>query len=252
MSTVTITTDTKTKDTTTNDQWHNYDQLKTSNYMVSEYYRAVQTCQGAALANLVPSKVDQALDIACGHGETSKLLLNFAEQVVGVDSSDDLVTKAKMIPTPNLEFVCSTFEEYQPSTKFDLISATWFLNHVHSKQDLEATIEKIKSMLNPGGSVCFVTPGNSFTSASVQKIALDLFQWRQAWFEEGDGFTRGVLSYFGNWIPTTIWQPVFLMKMLDNHFDVRTWDVKRTQIENHLLSEFNVEPPFEVIYGNLR
>lgn len=239
-------------DVAPSDQWQDYDQFKTSNDHVSEYYQAVQTCHAEALAELVRSKVAHGLDIASGHGETSKLLLNFAEQVVGVDSSEDLITKAKMCQTPNLNFVCSSFEEYQPSTKFDLISATWFLNHVHSKQDLEATFEKIKSMLNPGGCVSFVTPSNSFTSANIQKIALSLFQWRQAWFEEGDGYTRGVLSYYGQWIPTTIWEPVFLMRMLDKHFDVQTWDVKQTQVEHRLLTDFNVEPPFEVIYGTLR
>lgn len=246
-----MSTDTMTMEAT-KDQWQDYDQFKISNDTVLEYYQAVQTCHAKALDDFVASKLDHALDIASGHGETSKLLLNFAERVVGVDSSEDLIAKAQTLPDPNLEFVCSTFEEYQPSTKFDLISATWFLNHVHSEEDLEATIEKIKSMLNPGGYVSFVTPSNSFTSPNIQKIALELFQWRQAWFEEGDGYTRGVLSYFGQWIPTTIWQPVFLMRMLHKHFEVRTWDVKRTQIENQLLCGFNAEPPFEVIYGKLR
>ncbi len=246
-----MTNDTLTRETSS-DQWQHYDQFKVSNNTVLQYYQAVQTCHSKALGDLVPTKLDTALDIASGHGETSKLLLNFAERVIGVDSSEDLIAKAKAIENPNLDFVCSTFEQYQPSAKFDLISATWFLNHVHSEQDLEATIGKIKSMLNPGGYISFVTPSSSFTSASTQKIALDLFQWRQAWFEEGDGFTRGVLSYFGQWIPTTIWQPVLLMRMLDKHFEVRTWDVKRTQVENQLLSEFNIEPPFEVIYGKLR
>ncbi|MEL7499528.1 MAG: class I SAM-dependent methyltransferase [Planctomycetota bacterium] len=234
------------------DQWQDYDEFKTSDRHVAEYYEAVQTCQAGTLNELTSTRVGSALDIACGHGETTRALLTYASRVVGVDSSEDLIRKAKLIPHPHLSFSCSTFEAFAPESRFDLVSATWFLNHVHTEKGLIEVADKIKSLLNPGGIISFVVPGNSFTSEKSQQVALRLFGWRQAWFDKGNGFTRGIFGFGDQWIPTTIWEPIYLMRIFRQHFDLRTWDVKRTLVEHRYFTDLNVEPPFEVIYGRLR
>ena len=236
-------------------QWDQYDTYKNHNKLISEYYEAVHYCHERALHKLPLASGSKGLDIACGHGESTRLLTKFADSVIGVDSSTELIRLAREQEYPKqTEFICSTFQDYKyGDEKFDLVSGSWFLNHIHNEPDLKTTISKIKSLLKPGGCISFVVPGDSFTSRRVQQLALEEYQWEQAWIEEQPKSTHGVFRYNEeSWIRTTIWQPMYLIRLFNKWFNLHTWDVKSTLVREKRLPELNMEPPFEIIYGQLR
>jgi 2-polyprenyl-3-methyl-5-hydroxy-6-metoxy-1,4-benzoquinol methylase len=235
-------------------QWNRYDEYKTLNDRVGEYYATVHQCLAQAIEHTLTDRCQLGLDIACGHGESTRLLSRFADRVVGVDSSDELIRIAREHELGDkFEFECCSFEDFvPPAEKFDIVTAAWYLNHVHTEEAVQGVIEKICQVLRPGGTVAMVVPGDAFTSRRTQAIGLNSFGWKQAWYEETSTFTRGVFDYGDDWIPTTVWQPTWLMRQLNEHFEIRSWDVKGTMVAEQRLVGLDVEPPFEILYGQLR
>lgn len=235
-------------------QWHNYNHLKTRDERLSAYYSAVKRCHSDILKSLVGKKFCWALDIACGYGDSTDLLTDFADNIVGVDSSEVLVTLAKQRAfNVGVQFYCSSFADCDLDGRaFDLISGTWFLNHIHSSQDLDATFQKVVKLLKPRGIITFVIPGDAFTSQRIQRIAREDFNWEQAWTVEEREYTKGIFTYGEEFIRTTIWQPLYLMRLLSAWFDIRCCDVKSKLACENLLPGLVAEPPFEIIYGQLR
>ena len=232
-------------------QWTNYDRYKSEVNLVRDYYDAVHRCHHLALQRTIPEKCGRALDVACGHGESTHILRDFASSIVGVDSSAELIDIAcSQNDHDKTSFVCDSFNDYEPEgPSFDLISAAWYWNHVHCREDIILAAKKMRSLLSTGGRVAFVVPGDSFTSRRIQQIARTDFQWRQAWTHEEPESTEGVFSYDSTWIQTKIWQPFYLMRLLSDWFDLSAWDVKGTLIREKRLLGLVAEPPFEVLYG---
>lgn len=238
------------------DTWEGYAGFATEGNLIEKYYAAVGHCMAEAFRILKSNQPDhffwdQGLDIACGDGKSTRLMENFCRQLTGVDSSSDLICQAQEQNESDFtEFKLTSFEDYGVEDEsLDVIGATWFLNHVHTVDDLRMTIEKMQRMLRPSGAIALVVPADSFTSQRTQTLAREHFGWKQAWTESAAEFTRGVFSFGNQWIETTIWQPLFLARLLDEHFEIRCLDVKSTLINQHLLDEMQTEPPFEVLYG---
>lgn len=241
-------------------QWTNYDRFKSEVNTVREYYDAVHRCYQLALNSLIPVPCDSALDIACGHGESTKLLRDHARHIVGVDSSSDLIGIAQeQTDESEIQFHCTTFEDYDelPSS-FNLVTAAWFWNHVHDEESVLSCANKIHTLLRPGGSVAFIVPGDAFTSRRTQEIARRDFQWNQAWTHESAESTEGIFSYDSadlsdaTWIHTKVWQPFFLMRLLSEWFELSTWDVKGTMVREGRMPGLVAEPPFEILYGTAK
>jgi len=203
---------------------------------------------------MMDSRSGLSLDIACGFGESTRLISRFSESVIGIDSSTEMIRVANEQKLgEKFCFICSRFEDFESEQQqFDLISATWFLNHIHDESELEIVFSKISHLLRPGGHVSFVVPSAAFCSRGTQLLARDQFDWHQGWTEEQTRFTKGVFSYGESWIPTTIWQPLYLMRLLSRWFDIRCWDVKSTIVSECRLDFWETEPPFEVIHGTKR
>ncbi len=235
-------------------QWKNYDGYKNKSDRIKNYYQGVSSCIRQVLLQAVRTKVKRVLDIGCGYGESTELLSEFAESVVGIDSSQTLIDLARQRHyRAKVEFQCSAFEEVQlHNASFDIVSGVWLLNHIHTADELKQILQKIRSLLKSEGLAVFVVPSDSFTTPRIQKIALNDFGWEQAWTVEEPEFTRGLFYYGEEWIRTTVWQPIYLMRLLDRWFDVRSWDVKGTLIAEKILPDINAGPSFEVIYGQLR
>ncbi len=238
------------------DTWEGYAGFATGGTLIEKYYTAVGHCMAEAFRILKSDQPEHfwwenGLDIACGDGKSTRLMGHFCRQLTGVDSSSDLIHQARQLNESDLtEFVLTSFEDYSvPDESLDVVGATWFLNHVHTVEQLQVTIEKIKRMLRPAGVIAMVVPADSFTSQRTQTLAREHFGWRQAWTESNSEFTRGVFSFGNEWIETTIWQPMFLARILNQHFDIRCLDVKSTLINQHLMDEMQTEPPFEVLFG---
>ncbi len=235
-------------------QWTNYDRYKSQHMQVREYYDTVHRCFDLALHRVLPQPCDLALDVACGHGESTKLLLEHASSIIGIDSSEELIDIARNRNTqPNVRYECTSFADFSDHRgAFGLITAVWFWNHLHHERDLIQAADRMASMLHPGGRVAFVIPGDAFTTPRTQAVAREHFQWRQAWTQETTSWTQGIFSYDGTWIETTIWQPLYLMRLLSRWFELECFDVKGTMIREQRMPGLVCEPPFEVIYGCLK
>lgn len=121
---------------------------------VSEY--------GKGLLEFIPKNKNQSiLDLGCGTGMLTAQLLNFADTVIGVDSSASMIAKAKN-QYANIQFeVCNAlalpFEK-----QFDVV----FSNAVfHWIADHDALLKQIHKVLKPNGLlVCeFGANGNIAT-----------------------------------------------------------------------------------------
>ncbi len=95
------------------------------------------------------------LDVGCGTGDMCALITNAgAAKVIGVDYAESAIEEAKQkYQADHLEFVCKKYEEIEGT--FDVIISLGTLEHMDSPL---ATLKKLKSMLNPGGSLIMTCP----------------------------------------------------------------------------------------------
>ena len=93
------------------------------------------------------------LDCACGSGYGTRLLADFASEVVGYDISDDVVSYASHNYTsPNCSFL-SVF----PSGHFDVVFCVETIEHL-PRADSPAFLAQLSSILKPHGDLLISTP----------------------------------------------------------------------------------------------
>ncbi len=99
---------------------------------------------------------ESMLDVGCGVGQMARALSGKFKRVVGIDGSSVKIEKAnKENKLPNIEYVHTLYEDFEPKLKFDFIVSTNVLEHV---DDSVALLKKLKSWLNPGGLVVVTVP----------------------------------------------------------------------------------------------
>ena len=96
------------------------------------------------------------LDAGCGTGELSYLIAKKgAKHVLGIDYSNEAIGVAQSsYHEKNLSFECTDITRLK-GKKFDVITTLGTLEHV---DDPLAVLKKLKSMLNPGGSLIVTCP----------------------------------------------------------------------------------------------
>lgn len=231
------------------DQWSGYDRFQ-KRPAPQEYYSSIIHNLVAAIKSLRTEKFTVAIDLASGCGTSTYPLLQVAKSVIGVDASPSLVKVAKENNThPNVQFVCERVEDYVPQERADLVTAAWLVNYSHKASDLAALIQRIHSILYPGGCVCLVVPSASFFSPQVQQVAREAYDFEVAALSVNRNSTVGIFSFANEWIKTTVWQPLHIMRVSRPWFDLHEWDVKGTLVRDNLLPELDFEPPYTVLYG---
>ncbi len=108
------------------------------------------------------SRGKSVLDIACGSGYGSRMLLEAgAEQVTGVDISSEAIEYAvKNYGNQNLHFITSDAECYN-SGKYDLIVSFETLEHLDRRQMF---LSNLNTMLRNNGMLIISTPNKKITS----------------------------------------------------------------------------------------
>ncbi len=96
------------------------------------------------------------LDIGCGVGTLTKALSQRFEKVIGIDGSRIKIQKAKKNnPSPIIKYICTLYENYKPSLKFDFIVAANVLEHVNNPKIF---LKNIRKWLAPGGRIVMTVP----------------------------------------------------------------------------------------------
>ena len=125
----------------------------------------IRTVISPFLANPATGTRARVLDLACGTGYYSRLLLSWgAAHVVGVDISSTMIEAARASLSPS-EAESLTFlvgDCSQPlvidSGPFDVVLGSWLLNYAPSGAEMTRMFLNISAQLKPGGHFVGLTP----------------------------------------------------------------------------------------------
>lgn len=126
------------------------------------------------------------LDLGCGTGELTARLSEVLPEsdVVGVDSSPDMLTRARGLARPGLRFELGSVEEAWG--EFDLVFSNAALHWVAGHRDL---IPRLFGMVKPGGQLAVQVPSNHDHPANRTG---DEIAGRAPFREALEGWTRTV------------------------------------------------------------
>ncbi len=102
-------------------------------------------------------KGKRALDLACGEGVSSRLLRDLgAEEVVGVDISEKLISKAaveekRINSDRSIEYAIGDIANLPIKGKFDVITGAMALHYSDSEEMMRKIISGVKNNLESGG-----------------------------------------------------------------------------------------------------
>jgi 2-polyprenyl-3-methyl-5-hydroxy-6-metoxy-1,4-benzoquinol methylase len=99
---------------------------------------------------------ESVLELGCADGRMTQKLARDFKKVIAVDGSSTFIKETqKKVNFPNVQFICSFFEDFSPNDEFDIIVMTNILEHV---DDPILVLKKAKAWLRHGGKVFVVVP----------------------------------------------------------------------------------------------
>lgn len=96
---------------------------------------------------LDPRAGERILDLGCGTGHLTDALRERGADVVGLDSSEDMVTRAREA-YPECRFVCADAGTFGAAEPFDAVFSNAALHWI---ADQRAVAERVRDALRPGG-----------------------------------------------------------------------------------------------------
>lgn len=104
------------------------------------------------------SKDKIVLDAGCGTGKFLNVLENNASKYIGIDLSNDQLSKAKVKSVKkNSEFICSNLSKIPlEDNSIDLIVSSWVLGTITDIQERSKAISELKRLLKLGGIIILV------------------------------------------------------------------------------------------------
>ncbi len=135
-----------------------------------------------ALQGLTITSDTQVLDLCCGSGQTTQLLVKLSQNVTGLDASPKSLQRARQ-NVPSASYV-QAFAESMPfaDNLFDVVHTSVAL-HEMQPQQLRKIINEVYRVLKPGGVftlIDFHTPTNPIFWPGVSVFLL-LFETETAW-----------------------------------------------------------------------
>ncbi len=118
-----------------------------------------------ALAAFNPA--GRVLELACGTGLWTEVLLRYADHITAVDAvSEVLAINRARVQSPQVEYVQADLFEWRPTERYDAVFFGFWLSHVPPER-FDAFWEMVRAALVPGGRVFFVDSRYTPTSTAV-------------------------------------------------------------------------------------
>lgn len=150
------------------------------------------------------------LDLACGEGYGSALLSLVANQVIGVDISDEAIAHARTAyaARENLRFECNSATDTSfPNEYFDLVISYETIEHLAEQEEMLAEIRRV---LKPEGMLLISSPNRPVYSEG--RDFKNEFHVKELDFAEFDALLRphfGQIDYYGQRLTMgTVIQPL--------------------------------------------
>jgi 2-polyprenyl-3-methyl-5-hydroxy-6-metoxy-1,4-benzoquinol methylase len=125
-------------------------------------HRADLICEGALLQPGV-----KALEIGCGTGLFTQFLAETGAHITAVDISPELleIARNRKLPEARITFLEKRFEECDVEGPFNAVVGSSVLHHL----EITKAMQKIFSLLKPGGVMSFAEPNMLNPQIMVQK-----------------------------------------------------------------------------------
>lgn len=126
---------------------------------------------GESLITLLdPKKNERILDLGCGTGDLTFQINELAREAVGIDSSVEMIEKAKSA-FPDTHFEVGDASNFKFERKFDAIFSNATLHWV---KDYGAVIQCMFENLNPGGRIVLEFGGKGNVQTIVNQLRASL------------------------------------------------------------------------------
>ncbi|CAP29948.2 Protein CBR-PRMT-6 [Caenorhabditis briggsae] len=115
-----------------------------------------------AIGNVLEGK--KVLDVGCGNGHYSFDFLQWgADEVVGIDNSPEMIqicqdSQKKLPESSKIDFHESNITDFSLQKHFDVATAFFVLQFLHSKSDVAKAIQNISNHLKSGGILFGLIP----------------------------------------------------------------------------------------------
>ncbi|HXT63918.1 MAG TPA: class I SAM-dependent methyltransferase [Pyrinomonadaceae bacterium] len=102
----------------------------------------------AFLLTLIPENAKTVLDVGCGAGRLTAQIATRNREVVGIDLSTEMITRARQKARDGLSFICDDFLTHDfPSDKLDCVITAAALHHF----PIDEAFTRLLRLLAPGG-----------------------------------------------------------------------------------------------------
>ena len=108
------------------------------------------------LEKILPHCESKVLDMGCGNGSFSKLLIDRGLQVIGIDRDADKIATAER-ENPKGIFISTTFEEYTTDVRYETVVAKNVLEHF-TPDESQRLVKRIYTWMYPDSKVLVYVP----------------------------------------------------------------------------------------------
>ncbi|MDY7012888.1 MAG: methyltransferase domain-containing protein [Cyanobacteriota bacterium] len=141
-----------------------------------------QRLRQLALQGLEMQRNAEVLDLCCGAGQVTKVLVRRFDRVTGLDASPFALSRARK-NVPQAEYVEGFAEKMPfPNARFDLVQTSMAL-HEMKPQQLQDILKEAYRVLRPGGKLAIVdlhSPTNPLFWPGLA-VFMGLFETETAW-----------------------------------------------------------------------
>ncbi len=170
------------------------------------------------------------LDAGCGTGVLTSMLADKGFDMIGVDSSEDMLSVAMSVSNPSVSFICQSLEKLDLyGTVKAVICTQDVLNHIGSVDNISAIFDRFSLFTEKGGIIIFdvntpykhtvVLGDNCF----VYDVGDRLCMWKNRLYPEhskteitvdvftptrGDLYSRSTDHFYEYYYPMEIWSDI--------------------------------------------